>query len=353
MTFRHLAALLAATAVAVNTMAQDAAPTLKVGDPAPALSVGKWVKGQPVTALEKDKVYVVEFWATWCGPCRVSIPHLTGLQKQFKDQGVTVIGVSIDEEADAVPKFVKKMGDQMDYRVALDDRSKAKDGAMNAAWMDASGQNGIPTAFVVDKAGVIAWIGHPMDNLEGVVAKVVAGTFDAKAEAATAARRDEVANALMQAMMAEKWDDALKAADEVAKVDPGQAGALVALRFNILLKAERYDDAYALGDKLLEQLKDSPEMLNDMAWTIVDDESVKKRDLELAAKLATQANTAADGKDGAILDTLARVHFEKGELDKAVDLQKKAIKLIDDEEIKQQLQETLKKYEAKRAEAKK
>jgi thiol-disulfide isomerase/thioredoxin len=60
----------------------------------PPLKVAKWIKGKPVQRFEPGKVYVVEFWATWCGPCRRSIPHLTELAKKFKGK-VTFIGVSI------------------------------------------------------------------------------------------------------------------------------------------------------------------------------------------------------------------------------------------------------------------
>ena len=91
---------------------------LGVGNPAPALKVAKWAKGKPVAKFEPGKVYVVEFWATWCGPCKQSIPHLTELAKKFKDK-VTFTGVSVWENQDnsksnayvaKVEKFVKDMG---------------------------------------------------------------------------------------------------------------------------------------------------------------------------------------------------------------------------------------------------
>src|SRR5207237_1141159 len=97
---------------------------LAIGDAAPKIEVQEFVKGQPVKQFEKGKIYVVEFWATWCAPCRESIPHLTKLQKENKQ--VTVLGVSVDEETKVVKPFVEKLGDEMDYRVAIDAREGDK-----------------------------------------------------------------------------------------------------------------------------------------------------------------------------------------------------------------------------------
>ena len=170
---------------------QPALPALRVAMPAPVLKVAKWFKGTPVERLEAGNVYVVEFWATWCGPCRATIPHLTELAHQYAEKA-TFIGVSVwerpKENADEavfalVEPFVAQMGDQMDYHVAAD----GSDHAMAKAWMSAAGQNGIPCAFIVGRDGKIAWIGHPM-AMDKVLEEVIAGTFDVQAEA----RRQEI-----------------------------------------------------------------------------------------------------------------------------------------------------------------
>jgi thiol-disulfide isomerase/thioredoxin len=146
-----------------------AMPT-KLGDAAYPLTGLSWVKGDPVT-LAPGKVYVVEFWATWCPPCRKSIPHLTGLQKKYKDRA-TFVGVT--QEAPGVVKtFVGDQGDNMDYTVAIDAL-----GGVSKGYMTAFRQGGIPTAFVVDAKGKVVWHGHPLMDLEAVLDQVLAGTYN-------------------------------------------------------------------------------------------------------------------------------------------------------------------------------
>ena len=140
---------------------------LKLGDAAPEVS-GSMINDREYgktfsIAKFKDKVIIVEFWATWCPPCRQSIPHLSKLQEKYKDK-VVVIGIS-GEDRDVVEKFFKEQK-EMKYRVAIDDNNKTGE-----TYMDGFGVNGIPHAFII-KEGKILWHGHPME-IDETLAKAV------------------------------------------------------------------------------------------------------------------------------------------------------------------------------------
>jgi thiol-disulfide isomerase/thioredoxin len=347
-----------ATLVAAITAfgAYASAARVNVGDPAPPLTVGKWVKGQPVTEFEKGKVYVVEFWATWCGPCKRAIPHLTELAKSNPD--VTFIGANVLEENDsAVEPFVKEIGDKMDYRVATDDKSTIEDGAMLDGWMKAAGQNGIPATFIINKEGKIAWIGLPT-QMDPVLASVVAGTYDlaeATRVAAEAMAKMEAIEAVkaavrdqMKAPLSKKdFDAALAVIDGAVAANPDARSALLHMKFSIAMRGEKYPLAYQVADELAETNKEDPDELNQLAWFIADNKSVKTRDLDRALRYAQWAVEASDAKSGEILDTLARVQFDKGDVDQAIETQKKAVDLSQ-AGSKEELQKTLEKYLAAR-----
>lgn len=133
--------------------------TLKMGDPAPALNFGTWFKGKPITSFEKGKVYVLEFWATWCAPCRAAMPHISTLAKKYKRQ-LVVIGVDVMEleskTTEKIKSFVDSMGKKMNYHVVGDDKK-----SMEKNWFEAVGGGGIPKSFIVDGDGKLAWFGHP------------------------------------------------------------------------------------------------------------------------------------------------------------------------------------------------
>lgn len=142
---------------------------LSVGDNAPALTIEHFVKGERVDDFPADKVTVVEFWATWCKPCIVGFPHLSELQEKYADE-LVIIGVS-DESLEVVEPFLAKPkhGDVTRYRMATD-----PDGSMQAAWMTAAQQRGIPCAFIVDREGIVQYIGHPM-GMDRALERVITG----------------------------------------------------------------------------------------------------------------------------------------------------------------------------------
>ncbi|MGD0088619.1 MAG: redoxin family protein [Planctomycetota bacterium] len=320
--------------------------TLKAGDLAPKLSVSKWLNGEAVENFEKGKLYVIECWATWCGPCRASIPHVSELNTKLKDKGVVFVGMNVSEpDTSKVEPFVKGMGDKMNYRVALDE-----DGKTAAAWLAASGQQGIPCAFVVDKEGKIAWIGHPMDGLDKILEQLLAGTFDLKKQAELEAKRKDLQRRFSEALQADDVDKLLALGEEGVALDPDSAPRMKLMKFHILLtKKHDYAAAYALATELAgKDLKDNSEALNGIAWTILDEKGLEKRDLDLALKAALQADELTKHESAPILDTLARAYFEKGQAAKAVETQTLAVeKVAGDEQMKEELTKTLARYKEK------
>ncbi len=324
----------------VPAWGQDPAlkPTLFVGDAAPALEVATWVKGTKVDQLDPAKTYVVEFWATWCEPCKATIPHLSELAAKYKAQGIEFLGVAVWERAAGkVEPFVAEMGDKMSYAVAIDAPKAVPDGPtgkMAQSWMLAAGKDAIPMAFVVQK-GKVAWIGHPTE-IDAPLAQIAAGTFDLEA-AAKAYRAAESLEgpraALVSKLKAAAGDPAklLAAIDEGLAATPALEPFFAADRFTLLLVKGDHATAAAYGTKIVDGcLKDDALMLNQVAWTIVDPESKVDRgmrNLALARKAAERAVALTKEGDWAILDTLALVCFDQGEPERALELQEKAVKL--------------------------
>ena len=338
------------------------AQELTLGSKAPKLELKRFIKGEEVKSFEKGKIYVLELWATWCGPCKTTIPHLTQLQKKYKD--VTIIGVAIlEEDQSVVADFVEEMGKKMDYRVALDlvpEDGDPNDGKVVKNWMVPAEQQGIPTAFIINGDSKIAWIGHP-GEIEDPLEKIVDGTWDIVVEAQKIAD----ANALQKKMAAtfgrlqklfrEFHDEGdpkelLSELDTASKEIPDKADLFNLFRFQVLSLAKGSEDAAVeLGTTILESEQgEDAQLLNNIAWFIVDptrDSKAAPKLLKLALKAAIKADNLANKEDPSVADTLAKAYFDNGELAKAVKTQERVLELADgsrmadDPEMKKRLRQ--------------
>ncbi len=145
----------------------------KPGDPVTPEVFSKldWIQGEAPVAWEPGKLYILECWATWCGPCVAAIPHVDALYDRYKDQGLRVIGMNVFEDGkEKVADFVKKKGDGMSYPVSYTGRG----GAFEKAWLEPAGVQGIPTAFLV-KDGKVLGLTHPSSLTDEVVEKLLKG----------------------------------------------------------------------------------------------------------------------------------------------------------------------------------
>lgn len=273
-------------------------PELWIGSSAPELSIAKFVKGDSVDQFEKGQVYVVEFWATWCGPCIRAFPHLTELQESHGED-VRFIGVNIweqkegQERMDLIEDFVEKQGDRMGYTVAVEEGK-----SMAENWMRPAGQGGIPAAFIVGKDSKIAWIGHP-GGMDAPLEQIVNGEFDSQAAAKDAWDDQVFSAALQKFQMAYQRGDDLKTARKIGEV------------------------------LINDHFKDDPGGLNAIAWMKLNSEveGVNAEDYQSGLRAAAKACKLTNWEDWGVLDTYALAMYKTGDTVSAIKWSKKAIEL--------------------------
>jgi tetratricopeptide (TPR) repeat protein/thiol-disulfide isomerase/thioredoxin len=293
-------------------------PSLKIGDPAPALKASKWLQGEEVKKFERGKVYVVEFWAIWCGPCIAYMPESADLQAQYKDRGVTFIFYSSrdpDSTEDKVTAFVKRRGPKLKCTFAY-----ADDRATHDAWMTAAGREGIPCAFVVDQSGRIAYIGQPM-YLPVVLPLVVAGNRSANEVG------DEVGKIMkeLSTVSATMFPDrraGLKALKEFEANHPsmGTNPGMVRAKLSVLPAVGEIAEAKRFAEAVIAKAirQENPMSLAQVAALLRNGSGKESRELMAVAMKAAEAHVQMVGdRDVLALIELADTYRAAGEPAKA------------------------------------
>ncbi len=321
------------------------AQSLKIGSKAPPLNFSDWIKGD---ALEKGKtagkVVFMECWATWCGPCIQSIPHLTGLQQKYGKDGLVVIGAASPgrgESLSKVKRFIKQRGAAIAYTIAWD-----KTGDVTDAYMRGVGAMGIPYAFLIDRDGTLVWHGHPSDPAADlVIADVVAGTYDVD----SAVRREKIAPMFARMRLTasrEDWGGFKSAVEEALKLDPSNNDVLGALVYVYMSDTPVSDDMINMIEQHARDNGDRTDVQFAIARSLLGIPELDKRRPGLALQAAAKAYRSATPPGFQIIAAYARAMFEIGMVDKAIELQKSAVESANGDADKTGLKSVLDYYKA-------
>ena len=372
-----------------------AEPTLVVGSVAPDLNVESWLsKGNgdrfpEVTKFEAGKVFIVEFWATWCPPCVASMPHLSELQEKYEAKGVQVISIT-DEPLEEVSAFLQRQvrSDPSKTYAELTKNyclTTDPDGSSHFSYTEASGVPGIPAAFLIGKSGKIEWIGHPVE-IDEPLELVVADKFDAVAYQKSQAERKRLTaevGGVLQLVQGGNAEEALVRLEGIIAGAPeDEKTSLTVLQVEILgasgkpkLAVQKLDEllAKASGEDEIEmrmlklqisaaekmpgaekaffeiaELANSAGLQNSSAWAVVqmrlDGTAVSPQMVAKARQLADAAVEAQPVPD--VLETQAHLAFIQGDVDKAIEIQTQAFEMAREPQLRQRLAKFLSEWQA-------
>ncbi len=301
-----------------------------IGVEAPPLTVATWLRGKPVPAFERGRVYLVDIWAVWCAPCVAGLPHLAQLQERYGRQGLRVIALTgpdtLHNTPEAVDKLLKRKVPTVNFAVGYDEGSTQEPAFLDvfrgrsvAKYLSLARADGIPVAFVVDRQSRIAWIG-PSTAAEPVVTSVLAGTWDSAKESVR--RRNALVVQARLADLPRLLQDGKT--DEVGRIARGILDGPCANDATVL---------WLLAGRLSSVASSKPVVL------------------DLALTAARRADELCGHADLPSLVALARVRALRHEWAEALAAQQSAVKLAEPP-LKQRLQKTLDEYQSKWLETK-
>jgi len=322
-----LVAALAAIIAAGTPVLAD----LKVGDPAPPLKIKDWMRGEAVNLAKEaaKKIHMVEFWATWCPPCKASVPLLTQYQKKY-EKDLVIIGVTDPDPSRNSPteikQFVKEQGKNMMYTVAIDDN-----GATSKAYLP-SEMVGIPYAFLVGRDGRVVWEGSPLDPaLEQVIPDVINGKYDVAAAKAAANLDQEVAKRFQSLEMAYQMgetDTVWKGVIEILKLDPSNETAMQLLTGLYASEPKKAEEFKTWARGHIAKYKSDAKAMHRLAVTLCGNEDFASRTPDLALEAAKAAYEAS--KQTWAIEVYAKALYQIGNLDRAIALQQEAVSAAPD-----------------------
>lgn len=347
----------------MNPWTQVQAQEFGIGSKAPSIDVEHWLQDgngffKPVTEFAEGKIYVVEFWATWCGPCIGSMPHLAELQNKYRGQDVQIISIS-DESVDEVKALLGRQNEEVGKSFA--DITSAyclttdPDRSVHKSYMEAAKQNGIPTSFIVGKTGLVEWIGHPME-LDGPIEELLNDSWDREAykkEMVEQKRFEENMQKIAMLAGSGKFKEALEIVDteEKATMSPAIKEHWLSVRNGLKLSGGMVNDevvTYYKGQ--IAEMKGNPQAIGQFAYSMYG-AAQQGADISLLVDDAVGAlNEEIKTADKQLLpllhNTSARLFSAVERWEEAIAAQESAID-ASDERVKTRLKPFLEELQAK------
>lgn len=250
-----------------------------------------WLQGTPVKEWEKDKVYIFEFWATWCGPCLAAMPHMEQLHQAFKDNPrMQIIGVNVMDRKtpEALKEFIKNRPTPLNYTMAVDvDGKKTRE-----KWLEPLKVNGIPHAFAV-KNGRLIWRGHPAQLSEKTMQAMLKPDFSAASLPAKGPdagahewqRYRETSQKVRELVEKDGKQGAqalLKQVQDSGKFPQDQVIQLKMIPFLVLAGQGKFEEAQSVLNDVSKEYPDDYRVQIDIAGTLMEGKSVPAGKMDAA-----------------------------------------------------------------------
>lgn len=302
-------------------------PTVYPGATVAFPTLKTFVQGTPSNAYAPGKIYVFECFATTCGHCSEAAPLVDEIVKEYAPKGWEFISITSEDDA-IVRAWLDKpeIKEQVTQSVATDPTHSAQ-----RILQDPTYQVLTPRFFVV-RDGVVLWYGHP-DVCDEPFKAIADGSWKPESikqefvtNALAARARNQINAMVTQCEKDGKWDALYDLLDSMAVAIPDRASTFELQKFGTMIgPAGNPKDGYAYGKQLAVKYATDIASLRTLARTTLNSPQVEKRDLDFAFDIARAADALGKGEDARASEILALAYFSRGDRDKAVELQTRAI----------------------------
>ncbi len=297
-----------------------------IGEPAPAPRAGETLHGEAIDAWAPGNTTLLLFWSPFVEGAGEHLARLAEVGREQDHIEIASIALGPRDRVEAV------LGDLPGRNPTAPRTVVDPTGAWRDAFLKPLGLTELPAIVAIDGDGRIQFHG-PLRTSSMALGSLVSQTFDPAEYTRNALEygaRMNISRLVNEGRARARrgelpWDAVLGMLREGIALDP-QNTPLRVLEFDVLLAdADRPDEAYEVARRIMADFPTSPLTLNDLAWHIVSFPNVSRRDLDVALEAARRANAVQGRLDSGVLDTLARVHWLRGDAAEAIRLQRIAV----------------------------